>query len=87
MTDQKYDEINLKEGEVIIITKDMIIADVIHAYPEAIDVIAKMGIHCVGCHGAAFESLAEGAFIHGIDPDMLCKKINKKIHQTRGKKL
>ena len=83
MNNQPYDEIQLEEGQIIEITKNMIIGDVIQAYPEAIEVITEIGIHCVGCHGAAFESLAEGAFIHGIDPDLLCKKINKKITETR----
>lgn len=85
MKKQQYDEIHLKKGQIIKVTKDMIIADVIKAYPESIEVIAAMGIHCVGCHGAAFESLAEGCFIHRIDPELLCKKINQKIKEMRKK--
>jgi hybrid cluster-associated redox disulfide protein len=84
--DHSYTEIKLKKGEVIEITKNMIIGDVIKAYPETLEVMSGMGIHCVGCHGAAFETIAEGAFIHGIDADNLCKKINQKIKKTRKKK-
>jgi hydroxylamine reductase len=82
MSDQhNYSEIKIKKGETIEITKNMVIGDVIKAYPQAATVMAKMGIHCIGCHGAAFETIEEGAFIHGIDANDLCKKINRKIRK------
>ncbi len=79
-------EIHLKEGEIVEITKDMVIGDVILAYPEAAQVMREMGIHCVGCHGAAYESIEEGAAIHRLDPDEICKKINQIIKKTRKKR-
>lgn len=76
-------EIKLKKGQIIEITPDMLIGDVIMAYPEAGQVMREMGIHCVGCHGAAWESIEEGSAIHGIDPREICDKINETIKKTR----
>ena len=43
-----HQEVHLKEGEIVEITKDMVIGDVILAYPEAAQVMRELGIHCVG---------------------------------------
>jgi hybrid cluster-associated redox disulfide protein len=37
----------------------------------------KHGLHCVGCHVSAFESIEEGAMAHGIDVDALVADLNK----------
>lgn len=76
-------EVKIKEGEIIEILPDMVIGDVIMAYPETAGVMREMGIHCVGCHGAAWESIEEGAAIHGIDPNEICHKINQTIKKNR----
>lgn len=59
------------------ITKDMLIGDVIQEFPEAIIVLQEIGFHCIGCRAAAFETIEQGAIVHGIDPDKLCEELNK----------
>lgn len=78
-----YDEIHLQKGEVVEITADMIIGDVIAAYPEVKKVFDEMGIHCASCYAAMHDSIAEGAMLHNIDPHKLCKKINNAIKAHR----
>jgi len=80
-----HQEVHLKEGEIVEITKDMVIGDVILAYPEAAQVMRELGIHCVGCHGAAYESIEEGAAIHRLNPEKICEKINQVIKKTHKK--
>lgn len=70
------EEIHLQKGQVIEITKDMIIGDVVAVYPQTLSVFQKMGIHCVGCYASTFESIEEGVSRHGIDPDTTCKELN-----------
>ena len=48
------------------ITKDMNLSDLISKYPEAAMVMVKYGLHCIGCHLAAWETIEEGAKSHGI---------------------
>jgi hybrid cluster-associated redox disulfide protein len=64
------------------ITKDMMIGDVVQKYPETAVVMMKSGMHCVGCHVAAHETVEQGCKGHGMDDkqvDVLVKEMNKVI--------
>ena len=61
------------------ITKEMKILDVVKKYQGTIEVFFKFGLHCVGCHVAQYESIAQGAEMHGIDVDELVKALNNSI--------
>ena len=57
------------------ITKDMTIGEILIANPEVAPVLMEAGMHCLGCPSAQGESLAEAAFVHGMDIDALMAKI------------
>lgn len=57
------------------ITKDMTIGEILSANPEFAPVLMEAGMHCLGCPSAQGESLAEAAFVHGMDIDALLAKI------------
>jgi len=59
------------------ITKEMTIEEIVTEYPETMMVFMKHGLHCVGCHVSAFESVEEGAMAHGINVDALVSDLNK----------
>jgi hybrid cluster-associated redox disulfide protein len=59
------------------ITKEMTIEEVVSQYPETMMVFMRHGLHCVGCHVSAFESIEEGALAHGINVDALVLDLNK----------
>lgn len=61
------------------ITKEMTIEEVVSEHPETMLVFMKHGLHCVGCHVSAFESIEEGAMAHGINVDALVEDLNKVI--------
>lgn len=62
------------------ITKHMQIGDVVQKYPETFDVFTRFGLHCVGCHVAAWETIEQGAMAHGItDVDGLVKALNEAV--------
>lgn len=48
------------------ISKNMTLGEIAENYPEAIDVLLRYGLNCVGCHIASWETLEEGAAAHGI---------------------
>ncbi len=58
------------------VTKDMTIAQVIQLDQNIIPILMDAGMHCIGCPSAQGESLAEAAFVHGIDVDKLVADIN-----------
>lgn len=54
-----------EESEAI--NKDMVIGDVVTKYPKTIPIFLEHGLHCIGCHVAASETVEQGAFAHGMD--------------------
>ena len=59
------------------ITKDMIIADIIKVNMGVVPILLNAGMHCIGCPSAQGESLEEACFVHGIEVDPLVEEINK----------
>ncbi|MBT4824021.1 DUF1858 domain-containing protein [Candidatus Woesearchaeota archaeon] len=71
------------------ITKDMTFAEILEKYPQVGEVIMAAGLHCLGCSGAAFESVEQGCKMHGFDDakiEKLVKDMNKKLEKTDDKK-
>ena len=59
------------------ITNDTVIDEVLKAHPESIRIFMKYNLGCIGCMGAAGESIEMGARMHGIDPEPLVKELNE----------
>lgn len=50
------------------ITKDIMIGDLVEAYPKLAKVLVEeYGFHCIGCMAAGMETLEEGASVHGLN--------------------
>ncbi len=58
------------------ITKDMIIADIIQVNMGCVPILLNEGMHCIGCPASQGESLEEACMVHGLDADVLAKKLN-----------
>ena len=61
------------------IQKDMRITEVVEKHPETVEVFMDHGLHCVGCAAARFESIEQGAEVHGIDIDKLVADLNNAL--------
>jgi hybrid cluster-associated redox disulfide protein len=62
------------------ITKDITIGEIVEKYPQVVETLMGLGLHCVGCHVAGFESLEDGFKAHGMDDkqiDEAMKKLNE----------
>jgi hybrid cluster-associated redox disulfide protein len=59
------------------ITKDMTFAELIEINPRVAQKLAERGLFCGGCPMAQFETIEEGAKMHGIDVNRLIKELNK----------
>ncbi|MGD0229788.1 MAG: DUF1858 domain-containing protein [Syntrophorhabdales bacterium] len=60
----------------------MSIEEVVRKYPETIAIFERHGLGCLGCQAALFESIEQGAEVHGIDVDALIADLNKEITQA-----
>ena len=64
-------------GEKVEIKKDMTIAEVLKAKPQAAAILMSRGMHCLGCVIAQGETLEQAAEVHGISIEELIAAINK----------
>ncbi len=70
------------------ITRDMTLGDIVVKYPEVAGVMIKHGLHCVGCHVAAYETLEQGASAHGMsekEMESMIREMNEVVNNLRKK--
>ncbi len=61
------------------ITKDMVIGEIITEHPELVRTFFANGMMCIGCPASQGESIDEAASVHGIDPDQLVSALNEAL--------
>lgn len=64
------------------IKKEDLISEAISKFPEAALYLIEYGLACVGCGAAGFETIEEGAKVHGMTNKQIKKMIdelNKKL--------
>ncbi len=60
-----------------VVSKEMIISDILSMDLRVVPILLNAGMHCVGCPSAQGESLEQACIVHGIDVDALVEEINK----------
>ena len=71
------------------ITKETNIGEMVKNYPETAVILYEKGIHCIGCHVAAFENLGQGLKAHGLsekETEKVLGELNKKISEKKEEK-
>lgn len=58
------------------ITKEMLIADIIARHPETLPVFKQYNLDCYECQIADLETLGHGAGVHRVDIDKLLASLN-----------
>jgi hybrid cluster-associated redox disulfide protein len=61
------------------ITKEMIIGDIIRLYPQTLAIFDKFGLDCFECQVADFEKLESSAVVHKVNVDLLLEELNRVI--------
>lgn len=64
------------------VTRDTTIGEVVQRWPKSAFIMFEYGLHCVGCHVSAFETIEEGCKGHGMPEeviDELVEELNKFI--------
>ena len=68
------------------IGKDTGIEEIIEANPEMNEVLYEYGLYCGNCFAAGWDTLEEGAKMHGLEDDEieeLIQELNKKAEINR----
>lgn len=63
------------------ITKDMIIADILAVDMRLAAILMNAGMHCIGCPSAQGESLEEACVVHGIKVEPLVEELNEFLNK------
>jgi hybrid cluster-associated redox disulfide protein len=59
---------------------------VVNEYPEAVDVLQAFGLHCTSCFASVFDTIGQGAQMHGMDDneiDEMIKEANMVIKKSK----
>lgn len=64
------------------ITAETIIADVLRAHPECIEVFDRYGMPCMTCMGASTGTIAEGAMMHNVDLERIVAELRECCERT-----
>ncbi len=59
------------------ISRTMTFGELLQQFPKAGQVIARYGLHCVGCHIGVYETIEEGARAHGLSNDEIAKMMTE----------
>jgi len=71
------------------VTRHTLISEAMQTCPEALGIMFEHGLHCVGCGGAAFESIEQGCLVHGMSDkeiDEIVEEINQCLSKKKDKK-
>ena len=67
-----------------LVTKDMVITDILEIDRTLIPMFFRYGLNCVGCAVSVGETLEEACEVHGLDVDTLLYEINEHLMSRAG---
>jgi hydroxylamine reductase len=62
------------------VTADMIVGDIVKEYPELIQPMLSVGLHCIGCGVSQSETLKEACEVHGLDVYDMLQVLNDELN-------
>lgn len=62
------------------VNRDMNVLEIASLHPDAADVLASYGLHCIGCAFSEFDSLLEGALAHGLTEEHVDEIVEELKH-------
>lgn len=78
--EDKNKKVVKKQTKKFEVKKEMTFAQLLTKKPEAMNILFENGLHCIGCHMSAYETIEQGCLAHGMNDkeiDVLVKQLNK----------
>lgn len=60
---------------------EMLVGEIVNQYPNLIDTLLDVGMHCLGCPSSQMESLQDACMVHGLDPVEVASILNAKLNE------
>lgn len=74
----------MKQAQII--TKETPISGLIDEHPEVQEILMEYGLHCAGCHFSEFDTLEDGAMMHGLSDenvDLMIRDVNETVAKEK----
>jgi hybrid cluster-associated redox disulfide protein len=71
------------KAKLIKVEKSANLGDVLKNYPLVAEVLIDYGLHCIGCVASAYDTIEQGAKIHGLSDteiDEMMERVNEVIN-------
>ena len=65
------------------VNEQTLIGEIVNVYPETIEILLGIGMHCLGCPASQMESLEDACAVHGFDVQPVVDALNAKIAESR----
>ena len=72
-------ETEAQEADKTVITKDMVVGDILQIHPQAAFPLMNCGMGCISCPSALMETLEQACIVHGMDADEVTKYVNAEL--------
>jgi hybrid cluster-associated redox disulfide protein len=59
------------------ISSDDLVAEIVNLYPETVPYLQSLGMHCISCSSAQFETLQEACSVHGLKGWKVQEELNR----------
>ena len=66
----------------MMIRKDSTINEIINCYPETVKFFSSLNMSCSSCFAGSFDTLENGALMHGMEVDILIRKLKHFIDNS-----
>ena len=60
-----------------VVNPEMTFAELTSKFPGAVPILFDYGLHCIGCHVSALETIEQGAMAHGLTEEQLKQMIER----------
>ena len=61
------------------VTGETLVGEIVSKYPESVEILLSIGMHCLRCPASRAESLQDACAVHGIPAEEVIEAINNKI--------
>lgn len=71
-----------------VITRETNLGEVVRQYPKTAEIMLEYGLHCAGCFANAFDSVEQGAAVHGMSEEEMEEmifRLNEEINNPLDK--
>ena len=70
----------MAEEKKALVTKDMLVGEIISKYPDAAFALMQCGMGCISCPAALMENLGDACMVHGLDGEEVVKYLNQELN-------